>query len=41
MSAASALAALGRSARAALLLADPDVSVRTRAACTMLVASRR
>ena len=38
--AASALAALGRPARAAPLLADPDVSVRTRAACTMLVASR-
>lgn len=40
-SAASALAALGRSARAAPLLADPDVSVRTRAACTLLVAGRR
>jgi hypothetical protein len=39
--AASALASLGRSARAAPLLADPDPSVRTRAACTMLVASRR
>jgi hypothetical protein len=24
-----------------MLLADPDASVRTRAACTMLVASRR
>lgn len=40
-SAASALAALGRPARAAPLLADPDPSVRTRAACTMLTASRR
>ncbi len=40
-SAASALAALGRPARAAPLLADPDPSVRTRAACTMMVASRR
>jgi hypothetical protein len=40
-SAASALAALGRPARAAPLLADPDPSVRTRAACTMLMASRR
>jgi hypothetical protein len=39
--AASALAALGRSGRAAPLLADPDPSVRTRAACTMLVAARR
>jgi hypothetical protein len=39
--AASALAALGRPARAVMLLADPDASVRTRAACTMLVASRR
>lgn len=38
--AAYALAALGRSARAAPLLADPDVSIRTRIACTMLVASR-
>ena len=40
-SAASALAALGRPARAAPLLADPDPSVRTRAACTMMMASRR
>jgi hypothetical protein len=40
-SAASALAALGRPARAAPLLTDPDVSVRTRAACTMMTASRR
>jgi hypothetical protein len=41
LGAASALAALGRPARAVMLLADPDVTVRTRAACTMLVASRR
>lgn len=39
--AASALAALGRPARAAPLLTDADPSVRTRAACTMLMASRR
>jgi hypothetical protein len=39
--AATALAALGRAARAAPLLADPEASVRTRAACTMLVAARR
>jgi hypothetical protein len=39
-SAASALAALGRAARAAPLLADPDPSVRTRVACTMMIASR-
>lgn len=39
--AASALAALGRPARAVMLLADPEASVRTRAACTMLVAARR
>lgn len=39
--AASALAALGRSARGAPLLADPDPSVRTRAACTLIVAARR
>jgi len=41
LGAASALAALGRPARAAPLLADADASVRTRAACTMLVAARR
>jgi hypothetical protein len=41
LGAASALAALGRSARAAPLLADDDASVRTRAACTLLVAARR
>jgi hypothetical protein len=40
-SAASALAALGRPARAAPLLTDPDPSIRTRAACTMMMASRR
>ena len=40
-SAAFALAALGRPARAAPLLADADPSVRTRAACTMMMASRR
>jgi len=39
--AASALAALGRPARAVMLLTDPEASVRTRAACTMLVAARR
>lgn len=39
--AASALAALGRSARAAPLLTDPDPSVRTRAACTMIAGARR
>ena len=38
--AASALAALGRPARAAPLLVDADPTVRTRAACTMIVASR-
>lgn len=41
LGAATALAALGRPARAVMLLSDPDASVRTRAACTMLVASRR
>ncbi len=41
LAAASALAALGRSGRAAPLLADPDPAVRTRAACTMIVAARR
>jgi hypothetical protein len=38
--AARALAALGRPARGAPLLADPDPGVRTRAACTLLVAAR-
>lgn len=41
LGAASALAALGRPARAVMLLADADASVRTRAACTMLVSTRR
>lgn len=41
LGAATALAALGRPARAVMLLADPDVTIRTRVACTMLVASRR
>jgi hypothetical protein len=40
LSAVDALAALGRSARGAPLLADPDPSVRTRAACTLLLAAR-
>lgn len=40
-SAASALAALGRPARAAPLLVDPDPSVRARVACTMILAARR
>lgn len=39
--AAQALGALGRPARAAPLLTDTDPSVRARAACSMLVASRR
>jgi HEAT repeat protein len=41
LSAAAALAALGRAGRAAPLLADSDASVRMRAACTLLVAARR
>ncbi|AKV04838.1 hypothetical protein AKJ09_11501 [Labilithrix luteola] len=41
LGAASALAALGRPSRGAPLLADPDPSVRTRAACTMMLAARR
>ena len=40
LEAADALAALGRSARGAPLLADADASVRTRAACTLMVAAR-
>lgn len=40
LGAVQALSSLGRSARGAPLLADPDPSVRTRAACTILVASR-
>lgn len=38
--AAYALGALGRVARAAPLLADADPSIRTRVACTIIVASR-
>jgi hypothetical protein len=41
LSAADALAALGRSARAAPLLVDPDASVRVRAACTLITGARR
>jgi hypothetical protein len=40
LAAASALAALGRSARAAPLLADDDAHVRAQAACTLLLAVR-
>jgi hypothetical protein len=40
LAAATALAALGVAARAAPLLADSDVHVRTRAACTILMAAR-
>ncbi len=40
LEAASALAALGRAARGAPLLADADASVRTRAACTLIAAAR-
>ena len=40
LSAATALSTLGRVARAAPLLADPDPSVRTRAACTILLGAR-
>lgn len=40
LAAAGDLAALGRSARAAPLLADPEASVRTRAACTLIMAAR-
>jgi hypothetical protein len=39
-SAADALAALGRAARGAPLLADRDPAVRTRVACTLLAAAR-
>jgi hypothetical protein len=39
--AARALASMGRAARGAPLLADPDPRVRIRAACTVLVAVRR
>ncbi len=40
LEAAAALAALGRSARGAALLGDPDPAVRTRAGCTLIVAAR-
>ena len=40
LAAASALAALDRSARAAPLLADDDAMVRSRAACTLMLAVR-
>jgi hypothetical protein len=40
LAAASGLVALGRSARGAPLLADDDPSVRTRAACTLMMAAR-
>ncbi|MEO6418700.1 MAG: HEAT repeat domain-containing protein [Polyangiaceae bacterium] len=40
LSAVGSLAALGRSARGAMLLADPDPSVRASAACTLLSAPR-
>jgi hypothetical protein len=41
LGAADSLAALGRAERAARLLSDADVRVRSRAACTMLLAARR
>ena len=41
LAAATELAALGRAARGALLLADEDVAVRVRSACTMILAARR
>jgi hypothetical protein len=41
LGAATALANLGVSARAATLLADGDPSVRDRAACTLMMADRR
>jgi hypothetical protein len=40
LAAATALAALGRAARAASLLADAEPGVRTRAACTVLLGVR-
>jgi HEAT repeat protein len=40
LSAVNALGAMGRAARGAPLLADPDPSVRTRAACTLILAAR-
>ena len=40
ISAATSLAALGRAARGAMLLADPDPEVRTRVSCTLIAAAR-
>jgi len=40
LAATSALVALGRGSRGAPVLADPDVSVRTRGACALLLAAR-
>ncbi|MBL8613321.1 MAG: hypothetical protein JNL38_38635 [Myxococcales bacterium] len=40
LGAADALAALGRSARAAPLLTDPDAHVRTRVACVLIAGGR-
>jgi HEAT repeat protein len=40
LAAVDALVALGRASRGAPALADPDVSVRTRAACALLLAAR-
>jgi hypothetical protein len=40
LSAVGALVSLSRGSRAAPVLADPDVSVRTRGACALLVAAR-
>jgi hypothetical protein len=40
LAAASALSAMGRSARAAPLLADADAAVRTRAACALIMGAR-
>jgi hypothetical protein len=41
LAAAGALVALGRASRGAPVLADPDPSVRTRGACTLLLAARQ
>jgi hypothetical protein len=40
LAAVDALVALGRGSRGAPVLADPDVSVRTRGACALLLAAR-
>jgi hypothetical protein len=40
LAAVDALIALGRASRGAPVLADPDVSVRTRGACALLLAAR-